>query len=178
MASAKALRDLALTIHGQYELAQMIELVTLRVSPILKNFIGSKITVANGNPTKKLAEALDLQGLRDKFKPLPLTDPGFASFQTLYLSESYNAVFLHFSICLNGGSYDDKTYYCQYFEQRVYIGDTLGDKLDMVKEPILAGKKLSMEGELAKIAKWKELQAIADKAKGEIDLREEVYKYL
>lgn len=99
-----------------------------KIVPLLieksKKYINQDIKKANGELLKKV---------NDDFKPLlneddykkdivPLTKEGKVSL-SLYLHTTDHNTYLNIKLCFNGGSYDDRTYYCIYYEKIAYIID-------------------------------------------------------
>lgn len=92
---------------------------------------------------------------------------------------------LNIKICLNGGKYEDKTYYCQYFEKSIYLGEVDNNqvlvKLNELNEIIESHKLnnfIDIDVELLKINEYKELKTKLDQVLSSIKIDHNNLKYL
>lgn len=109
------IKKLELQAYGKNELRRIARIEIENVLPQLQKYIGKQINTQSGMSKKFVITKLD-----PKPQPMP---GGFASLHVNSISTSYNSLVLKMSICLSGGKYEDKTYYCQYFDQTFYIGE-------------------------------------------------------
>lgn len=138
----------------------------------LQPFLGKKVITLKGL-SSKLCEVNIL-----KSEPKPMQKGHFAKMQNSYITNEYGNLVLKLSICLNGGSYDDNTYYCQYFNKTIELGKLNGDVLESIVEKIEIPKPLNFDDEMEKIKKYKVLAEQAEQAKSAIKLPEHLYRYL
>jgi hypothetical protein len=89
-----------------------------KVKAVLRPCIGQKIQKADCSLLKKIQEQIKLD---DTEKVIPLREGGFAHIHWLYVKSSAYSLWLECSLCFSGGKYEDKTYYCQYKSNSVWI---------------------------------------------------------
>jgi hypothetical protein len=75
---------------------------------------------------------------------------------------SYHTLKMRVKSCINGGTYDDKTYFCQYDDLTIYIFDTNDNNELQETQPDISylDKRYNAE-ELTEISKQIELAALA-----------------
>jgi hypothetical protein len=120
------LNALALQVHGQNEVNRILYETASDLLPQLEQYIGKKIFTQTGKSAKFSCTFKEV-----KINPFQSGNKGgdFTLITDRQLIEKSDGLILVIGICLNGGLYEDKTYYCQYFENTVYLGQ--------VKENIL-----------------------------------------
>jgi hypothetical protein len=111
-----------LEIHGKSELNRVAKEVLTDLLPQLQKYVGIKIATQKGFSSKFVYKI-------NEPKVKPLENGHFASSQNSYLNFTQYDLKLRVKICLNGGKYEDKTYYCQYFDFTYYIGKMEDSKL-------------------------------------------------
>lgn len=110
-----------LNVLNQYAL----ELVNHFI-PLLQPLVGSKIKLADGSRSNKFSSLVD----RYEKENIKTDNEGikkFISFQ--YWFDMSYSLRMHVKICINGGSYDDNSYYCEYIEKSIHLGDIDGQIL-------------------------------------------------
>jgi len=116
---------LSITIQGNNALrSTTIDLLTLML-PILKTIIGMKLFTTTGEKTKKLA-AIEFP------TATPPQSEGHTSYKW-YFDVQYNQLRLNISVCVNGGDYEKKTTYCEYFNKTIELGEVQFNSLISVK---------------------------------------------
>ena len=170
------MKNLKLRVHAKNQLNSILIEELKNIVPQLKKYEGQKIVNADGTICKKTP----INYL--KKKPLPFEN-GFAANHITYLDITRYSVLLKVSICLNGGKYEDKTYYCIYSEETVFICDLLNNNAPtriLEVEEIIKNNNLSTdineEIEASKIQKCKDLKNELDKIKHSILIKDEDYE--
>ena len=170
------MKNLKLRVHAKNQLNSVLIEELKNIIPQLKKYEGQKIVNADGSFCKKTT----INYLRKN--PVPFEN-GFSANHITYLDITRSSVFLKVSICLNGGKYEDKTYYCIYCDTTVFIcdllkGNTPSKILDV--EEIIKNNNLSTdineEIEASKIQKCKDLKNELDKIKHSILIKVEDYE--
>jgi len=121
------------TLNIQTEGLSKVKTYTLEVLnhilPQLKKLEGIKIINADGSKSKKYYNVTDYERQDEKGENV------YTSYQ-YYIEYSKYSVWLKVKICINGGSYDDNTAYCTYFNESFYIGkmDDTGTFLKEVED--------------------------------------------
>ena len=168
--------NLKLRVHAKNQLNSVLIEELKNIIPQLKKYEGIKMLNADGRICKKTP----INYLRKE--PVPF-EGGFASNHITYLDITGGSVWLKVAICLNGGKYEDKTYYCIYCDSSVYIcdllkGNTPSKILDV--EEIIKNNNLSTdineEIEASKIQKCKDLKNELNKIKNSILINVEDYE--
>jgi hypothetical protein len=146
-----------LEVHGKNELKKVALFEITNILLQLPQYLTKRIDTQAGL-SKKFVVNLS------KPKPEPLKD-GYGMTTSCYLSISYGELVLHTKICLNGGSYEDRTNYCQYFNRTFVIGKvenfclTEIYTLDSIVKDYGLDVLINLEAELLKIARYNELEA-------------------
>jgi hypothetical protein len=86
---------------------------------IFNSYIGQKIQKKDHSIIKKIKDQIQL---KTDIKIEPLRPGGFTDI-TNYLTTSAYSISLNIKICYSGGSYDNNTAYCEYYETLIYICD-------------------------------------------------------
>ena len=110
---------LKVQIEALNEMNQIFSDVLPKIKEALNPFIDKKILKVDGYLTKEVKTIIDK--ILSQFD----TDKG----TRIYLDTTCYSLWLKLTVCKSGGSYDNKTYYCQYFSESVYIGKTEYQKL-------------------------------------------------
>ena len=142
-----------LDVFGKNELNRLALVEINNILPQLEKYIGSKINTLNGFSKKFNIEHLDL-------KPNPYNN-GFAMLHRCYLTLSYHTLKLEFSICFNGGKYEDHSYYCRYFDKTYYLGESKDNMvLDSIYpiENIIKSETINLDEQKKLIERYKELE--------------------
>lgn len=98
--------------------------------PILNKYIGKKINVANDKISKPLQADIEKLQYQQKghTKDKTYFDINF------WVTVSKYSLYLNTKICINGGSYDDQSYFCQYTENFYFLGQIKDNVLTEVKD--------------------------------------------
>jgi hypothetical protein len=143
------MKNYELQVQGRNELKNVAKQEIENLLPQLAAFLGKRIDTQNGL-SKKFAV--------NKINPKPVAlSGGFAQLHLNYLTVSYGKLELRMSICLNGGKYEDHTYYCQYFERSYDLGKVENFvlielfSLDQIVKDNELDKPIILEDELNKI---------------------------
>ena len=172
------MKNLKLRVHAKNQLNSIVIEELKNIIPQLKKYEGQKIVNSDGSICKKTP----INYIRKN--PVPFEN-GYSSNQLTYLDFIGSSVWLKVSICLNGGKYEDETYYCIYCDTTVFIcdllkGNTPSKILDV--EEIIKNNNLSTdineEIEASKIQKCKDLKNELNKLKNSILINVEDYDLL
>lgn len=121
-------------IFMENEHARIFNAIEKKAKNYFKNYVGTKIFISDGTLLKKIKDDIKFKHIIhiENYEPLPLKN-GHVSLN-LYVSNGhgYNLC-IAVKLCFNGGSYDDKTYYCVYIEHLVYIGKLDGNILKEIE---------------------------------------------
>jgi hypothetical protein len=99
-----------------------LQLISLLL-PQVEKLMGKKIVLSDGRSKAKAFQV-------DKVDKPDYTEEEGKRISYMYWWDlSDYSAWLHVKICLRGGSYEDNTYYCEYFEQAIYIGEIKGQEL-------------------------------------------------
>jgi hypothetical protein len=162
------MKNYELQVHGKNELKRIAAIQIENVLKQLPQYLGKRIDTQSGKSKKFVVNMLDI-------KPIALPN-GFASLHLNYVSISHSEITLKLSICLSGGKYEDRTYYCQYFDRTFYLGRVENFCLAEVYtlENIIKDYGLYqiivLDAELQKIAKLKQLEDEVQKLRHSIQL--------
>lgn len=157
-----------LQTYGKNELKRVAKIEIENILPQLIKYVGKQIETQSGFSKKFVINKVEP-------KPIPMAG-GFATLQLCYLRRSYESLCLELSICLSGGKYEDKTYYCQYFQRSFHIANM--DRFNLTEvlsfEQVVNNNHLDevidLDIELAKIEKLKLLEAEVSKLKYSIKI--------
>ena len=169
------MKNLELEVHGKNELNRIILLELNNIYPQLESFIGKRITTQTGKSAKFIINFL-------KTNPLPLKD-GFAQNSYTFIDAGTSSLWLKVKICINGGSYENRTAYCEYYEHDVYLGTikdnilVLLDSISEIIERTKIDKTIDVEEEQIKIEKYKQMKKELESLKSSIKVDEYFYKY-
>jgi len=164
-------------IHGQNELNRVSQIMAKQYTAQLPEFLNKKIGTNDGF-TKKFTEKV----IKPDVKPVPFEN-GFASLHWGHLEIKWGNLYLMVSVGLHGGKYEDRTYYCQYFEKRIQLG-VMDEKDNNILIKVCDVdvdndfRQVDYQETLKKILKVKELLAEAEKVKSGIKIPSEWYKYM
>ena len=113
------------------ELRIVINREAKRVYDVLLDYVGKKAFKTDGSLVKKIADKITFN-LESKVPVL--REGGFARIHFAYLSPGYNSLHLKIGMNWHGGSYDDKTYYCEYRDEGYWIADNKDSILSELKK--------------------------------------------
>jgi hypothetical protein len=171
------MKNLKLEIHGKNEINRIALNQINHIYPQLQKFVGKKINTLNGKSAKFI---IDFK--KEDANICQLTDNDYASNQGCYFEFGRSAIYLHIRLCFNGGKYDDHTYYCQYFEKTIYLGDMENNELknlvsleSLIKD---LTEVLDIILEQAKLNRYHELKQQLEAVRETIKVDSEFYKYL
>jgi hypothetical protein len=169
--------NLTLEIHGKNELTRIILEQLTHVYPQLEKFVGKKINTQSGKSAKFIIDFKEIPA-----KLCKLTENNFAQNQGCYFNITNYSIYLNFKLCFNGGKYEDKTYYCRYFERSVYLGEmdnaTLKNLTDLNELINDLYQIINIDEEQAKLNKYHELKDKLEAVRTTIKVDSEFYKYL
>lgn len=95
-----------------------------KLKAYFKKYVGEKIIKNDETLIKKIASDDEFKNIiqEGNYKVNPLKD-GYADIN-IYISARFgHNLKAEIKNCFNGGSYEDKTYYCVYVEHTLYIGN-------------------------------------------------------
>jgi hypothetical protein len=173
------MKDLKLEIHAQNEIKRLMILIINNLIPQLPQYIGKKITVADGFSKKFNVEF---------FKPfINAFENGHAQIIGIRLEYHFNKLELKLKLCFNGGSYDTRpsTAYTKYIDKTVSIAtltnneilEKIGDITEIISSNGL-DTVIDIDVELKAIKEYKELFEQLTIAKKKINIDADFYKYL
>jgi hypothetical protein len=128
-------------IEGQNELKNLIKETLKNILPKL-NDLGNKPIFKTDGSLRKNTEFLKDSLLKYMGHPIS------------YLFDSYGTLSISFKICLTGGSFDDRTNFCEYFSQTIHLVDLNTKELmsfDQIVDYYNLNKVLGKETELKKV---------------------------
>ena len=170
------MRNMELEIHGRNELKRLLLVELNNIYPQLEKFVGHRISTQTGKSAK-----FNISFLRTK--PNSFTDCDYSQNHVTYLKDSGSSLWLYLKICLNGGKYENKTYYCDYFDEEIYIGKvenhilTSLDSLNDIINRSDLNMVINIDEEKEKIKKYKTLKTELESLKRSIKINEEFYRY-
>lgn len=155
------IKQSVIDVHGNNQLKIAAYNELQNILPQIEKFVGKRIETQTGKSAKFQINFLG----KDLNKISPIKENDFATAHNYYLSVEYGQLYLEMKICLHGGSYDDKTHYCQYFNQNYWIGrvdKTSGvllelDSLEKVVSDYGLDTFINLEEEEKKINEYREL---------------------
>lgn len=162
-------KGLILEIHGKNEINRIGKEILTDLLPQLQKYVGIKIDTQKGFSSKFKYKILE-----PSVKPLEVGH--FASLHNYYLDCGNFDLKLKVKICLNGGKYEDKTYYCQYFDQVFYLG--IMENLTLISLESLEkqidyyslNEVINLDNEISKIEEYKTLKKELETLKGSIKI--------
>jgi hypothetical protein len=120
-------------IYGLNRINEISMNLVEQIIPQLKEYLNQKIITKSDRP-------LFLSKIKFNYDRQPVNEKEGDHFNTTtaHIDLSYGSnIWLKVKTCLNGGEYDAKpysTYYCQYFEKTIYIGEIKEQILTQLKE--------------------------------------------
>jgi len=160
------LTELTREIAIKNELLRISKLEIENILPQLQKYLGQKVCTQTGKSKKFIINFLNPQ-------PVPLSPGHHATNHHSYLDMD-SSVWLKVKLCFNGGSYDDRSYYCVYAEESYYIGQ-LKNGFDLLSieplEKILKERNfepVNLQQEIEKIEKYEALIIEAKKIRSSI----------
>ena len=157
-----------IVIKGTNKLNKLIADSVPGILAELKNHIGKKVTKIDGDFLESIKPSLTKHLPTQERRPIA------------YFDNSDYSIRLEYKICLSGGSYDDNTYYCKYFDQSVYLGNLKDQVLTEVRDGNLAEfqEKITVAKELKKVEQYKKLKEKANDIFNDIDENVKAHFYL
>ena len=123
--------DIKREVQKENALRNIVNVERAKLADILRPFMGLKIQKVDYTLVKKIKDFVNFDiGCNIE----PLTAGGYASVQIIRLELSQYAIWLHVSLCYNGGSYDDNTHYCEYYKDCFGVADIRDRKLTNICE--------------------------------------------
>lgn len=142
------------------------------VYPNLGVLLGKKVSLQTGGNSKIFENYINSTGIKPNYKKE--TDRGWLS-TSVSFTTGYSLK-MNVQICFNGGSYDNKTYFCYYMNEVIYLGelDDTRTILDKIKDVTFSKKTIEPKNILSKIRRYDETKEHLDKIKESIpvDLRD------
>jgi len=144
-------------VLGENESNRILNALFPKIQNRLKNLVGIKIIKADNTLIKSLKEEIEsiIKSEREQ-KIQAFKQEDYANISSLYLSITPYSISLKISLCFNGGSYEDNSYYCIYHENYKYFGEIKDTKLKELYN-IEIKPSLNAEKEISKIKKCKEI---------------------
>lgn len=107
-----------------------------KASEYFEQYLNEKIVKKDESLIKKIKDDNDFKQIMnsDNYTVKPLKN-GYATL-TIYTNHKFNNLMINVKICFNGGKYEDKTYYCTYLNEVIYLGETEDNvlkRLDTIK---------------------------------------------
>jgi hypothetical protein len=137
--------------------------VDSKLKKYFSEYVDKKILLTDNILLKKIKEDQAFKEIMNEknYTVTPLKN-GFVSLH-MYMHANTYSLICNVKLCFNGGSYDDKTYYCVYTEYSVYIGEhenSILKKLDVTgARPLLNAEYQEKQINLFKL-KSRELKEI------------------
>ena len=137
-----------------------------KIKEYFKKYLNEKVVKIDNSLIKKIHDDLEFKNIVNEknYNVTPLKN-GHSQLH-IYVSYHYTSLTATIKICFNGGTYEDKTYYCVYIERTVYIGKIEQGILKEI-EPIQQFKLIDYEEQKklinTVIEKSRELKTIRDK---------------
>ena len=155
--------NLSVQIEGINKLNKMALDITNKLEPVLDTLIGKKIAKADNSLSKK---GEILKAITNEYG-------------RTYINIGDNDIWLQYGLCLTGGSYDDNSYYCQYFDSSIRLGDM--ENKTLIKTEINKNgydETITEEEQKRLIAEYLEAKEKADKIKRLIHWRIKDSEYI
>jgi len=140
------------------------------VREALKEQVGNKIFKKDGTLTKAFCQKISPLLENKKYKVNGFNG-GNATISNLYLSGLYRSLTLNFKVCFSGGSYENKTYYCEYIEKSFNMGD-INDRVLVELKDYKPRIHISEEQEIYFYEKARALTEELEQTKNKIKLYE------
>ena len=169
------MKNLNLRVHAANELNKVSKKELQSVLTQLEKYKGEKIYNIDNSLTKKTP----VKHLKHIVKPF---NRGHAITQSIYLKNTGHSLWLNITVCLNGGSYEDKTNYCIYLKKSFYLGKLDNNILvdvenfDKLSENYNLSKRINSKTEQAKINKSIKLHKELENVRNSILIDTEKYE--
>jgi len=110
-------------VYMENEKLKICNEVDIKLKNYFKQYLNEKIFLVDGSLLKKIKEDKAFKDIMEikNYTVTPLKN-GHVSLNMYVHHTTYNCI-CYVKLCFNGGSYEDKTYYCIYTEYSVYIGN-------------------------------------------------------
>lgn len=106
-------------IHKENELLRIADKEQDRIKEILKPYLNQVVLKQDYTFLKKIKDLISFDR-EQEIKPFKMGDN--AKIGSIYLGCSEYHIYLNIFLCFDGGSYENKNYYCEYHENTFYIG--------------------------------------------------------
>ena len=157
-------------IHKENELRRIATIEIKRITEILKPFLNKPIQKKDYTLLEKINKLIVLDR-EQHIKPFVAEKGHIAKIQSLYLSGSEYSLWLKVSICWDGGDYDDKTYYCEYWSNDFYIGTFEKGILSTLNNNATYCEELNEKEQIENYNKAISLKEELDKQKEKLNFR-------
>jgi hypothetical protein len=128
-------------------------------SQILNKYKNQQILKVDKSFLKKVDD--EIRTIKPSIKINPLNSGDSVNISYCYLKVDLYTISLKLNLCFNGGSYEDKTYYCNYYESYKYICDIENLKIKSFY-PYEELKQIDFKKEIEVYNKAKELKKLLD----------------
>jgi len=151
-------------IKGQKQISKLIADTLPTKLEDLRKFEGQKILKATCFLMEKVKPEIQ--------KNLP-NSRGKTGHTSCRLDFSGSMIWINYKTCLSGGSHEDNTAFCIYFDESVCIGEmepgTDWQTLKSVNHVVWDHKNLTVKGELKKVKQYEKLKERANELKSKIN---------
>jgi len=113
--TAKKLTSLQISVMGLNELNKYVIEQLTALLPQINGYVGQKILLSGGDLAAKFKVSKPGQ-VKEKKNLYFLDNHG-------YFDPSTSSLWIKFRTCINGGSYENRTAFTEYFDQHIYIGN-------------------------------------------------------
>ncbi len=152
--------EIKLKVLGENEARRVLNLVVPKMQKFLDKCKGIKILKVNGCFTKEISQGINdiLKPLREQIKITPFKQGHYAEISSLYLSATTYDLSLKLTISFNGGEYEDKTYYCIYYDKPFYLCRVENSRIkDFYENKELPFKMINAEEQIKQIKKCSDI---------------------
>ena len=116
--------DLKFRVHAYNELQKVKGLLQDRFKPIIEKAKNEKVKIINKDfsLSSKFDKMFNLEEIRKEIEKTikPFKENHHAKLRVVIKRDEFS-LWVWFDICFNGGSYEDKTYYCAYKDNYKYL---------------------------------------------------------
>jgi hypothetical protein len=167
-----AINHLKRTIHIQNEYNRIASPIIRFVNEVSKNFVGKKVATLKGL-TQKFKQAVEIDRKSIEVTPLPGCE--FARLHMYYVTTEGSDLTVKIDL-----AFSDSKGHTIYEKNTYYVGkvSTNDGTLISVNQLSIDREPLEFEKELAKIKRFRELEAEAQKAKEKIGVYSDAYRYI
>jgi hypothetical protein len=167
-------------VHYHNEMQKIINARIGLVMNVLARYKGGKVVKAAGTNNQALtkAPANDLADLSKDLTVKPLHEGHYASIQYFAVRLSYSSLYLELSLNFNGGKYEDRSYYCAYPKESIFLGefDRSTGVLTKMIDSYTPQPERNAEEELAKYKQVEALKEAFENAQRELLIVNQIYR--